>query len=70
VDLTYLKHLHTNYEDWLNQPDSEKNVMCPILILNGNSDKKHMNDMVDKAITTILRIAKEKHTLMQIFSKF
>jgi deoxyadenosine/deoxycytidine kinase len=69
VDLTYLKHLHTNYEDWLNQPDSEKNVMCPILILNGNLDKKHMNDMVDKAITTILGIAKEKHTLMQIFSK-
>jgi deoxyadenosine/deoxycytidine kinase len=36
VDLTYLEHLHTKYEDWLNQRDSEKNVMCPILILNGN----------------------------------
>jgi deoxyadenosine/deoxycytidine kinase len=70
VDLKYLENLHTKYEEWLNRQDSEENAMCPILILNGNLDKELMNDLIDRAITTILNIAKEKEVLKHLFLNF
>jgi hypothetical protein len=44
--------------------------MCPILILNGNLDKELIHDLIDRAITTILNIAKEKEVLKQLFLNF
>ena len=61
VDLTFLENVHTKHEEWLNQQNSETAAKCPILILDGNLDKKNFQEMTKKAITTILNIANKKN---------